>query len=95
MGQRHKHADVIIAWANGEEIESRAPFNTAKWVDDENPQWLEDHRYRIKPQRVKREGWIGVHKTWTTEQVYETEKECRADCNGSAAIIRIEWEEDV
>jgi hypothetical protein len=95
MSQRHKHADVIIAWANGEEIEWRSE-NSRNWfpINWSNPSWNDCVEYRIKPKRVKKEGWIGVRNTWTTERVYETEKECRADCNGSAAIIRIEWEED-
>lgn len=48
MGQRHKHADVIIAWANGAEIEARSSTDR-KWVVTCNPTWWEDVEYRVKP----------------------------------------------
>ena len=55
MKQRHKHADVIIAWANGAEIEHRAgpdrPWlpmtNTSSWYG------YDDVEYRIKPPAKK------------------------------------------
>ena len=55
MGQRHKHADVIIAWAEGAEIECRArpdrPWmpmtNTSSWCG------YDDVEYRIKPTAKK------------------------------------------
>ena len=55
MGQRHKHADVIIAWANGAEIEYRArpdrPWmpmtNTSSWYGYDGVE------YRIKPPAKK------------------------------------------
>ena len=55
MGQRHKHADVIIAWAEGAEIEHRAgpdrPWlpmtNTSSWYG------YDDVEYRIKPPAKK------------------------------------------
>ena len=48
MGQRHKHADVIIAWAEGAEIEARSSADR-KWVVARNPTWWEDVEYRVKP----------------------------------------------
>ena len=55
MGQRHKYADVIIAWAEGAEIEHRAspdrPWlpmtNTSSWYGHD------DVEYRIKPPAKK------------------------------------------
>ena len=55
MGQRHKHADVIIAWAEGAEVECRArpdrPWtpmtNTSSWYG------YDDVEYRIKPPAKK------------------------------------------
>ena len=55
MGQRHKHADVIIAWVEGAEIEHRAspdhPWrpmtNTSSWYGHG------DVEYRIKPPAKK------------------------------------------
>lgn len=50
---KHKHAEVIKAWADGATIECKPncrPWLT-KWAElKETPQWHEDHEYRIKPE---------------------------------------------
>lgn len=55
--KRHKHADLIHAWAEGAEIQF---LNAPKqWVDTEgHPAWYEDHQYRIKPRLVKKWKWV-------------------------------------
>ena len=50
---RHKHADVIIAWAEGKAIQclcEELPY----WRDvtDSSPAWFEEIEYRVKPQEV-------------------------------------------
>lgn len=42
----HRHAAAIIAWANGEKIESRYPGE--KWGDSVAPLWLVTCEYRVK-----------------------------------------------
>jgi hypothetical protein len=44
---RHKHADLIIAWANGAEIEYEDPYED--WVAVKHPLWIPKSNYRIKP----------------------------------------------
>lgn len=52
MNQRHKHADVILAWAEGAEIERRAgPYGD--WERADAPHWLESWEYRVKPTTKK------------------------------------------
>lgn len=52
MNQRHKHADVIIAWAEGAEIEYRkSPEHI--WYSAEYPGWYENYEYRVKPPAKK------------------------------------------
>jgi len=46
---RHKHADLICAWANGAQIQTYRPF-TEEWIDTLAPAWVEGSRYRIKPE---------------------------------------------
>ena len=46
---RHKHADLIIAWAGGAEIQYYDAI-MCRWEDDKNPKWLEDTKFRIKPE---------------------------------------------
>ena len=50
MKQRHKHADVIIAWAEGKDVQVW-DFTQNRWGDvtTESPTWCEDWKYRIKP----------------------------------------------
>jgi len=96
MNQRHKHADVIHAWAEGEEVE--VMFTPSEgWVDTSKPKWHEDVDYRIKPKRVKKEGWVNAYeygvlgfKAYQTEEEADTQK-CSRD---RIACVRIEWEEE-
>ncbi len=57
MTQRHKHADLIIAWANEPSLalQVRAPIMgryETRWSDVEEgtPIWDENLEYRIKPE---------------------------------------------
>ena len=52
MTQRHKHADVIIAWANGAEVEYKSILDGG-WVKAKTPGWLENYEYRVKPPAKK------------------------------------------
>ena len=54
MGQRHKHADVIIAWAEGKNVQARAPL-AKEWRDLSliTPSFHEEWEYRIKPPAKK------------------------------------------
>ena len=49
MNHPHKFKDVIVAWANGEEIEFRDPVFTMEWKPIKTPSWLVDIEYRVKP----------------------------------------------
>jgi hypothetical protein len=48
---KHKHYDVIVAWAEGKEIQYR-PFPTWEWINVNNfePSWFLSYEYRIKPE---------------------------------------------
>ena len=47
---KHKHADLIHAWADGAKIQWRDPKDDERWSDIRIPNWLEDCEYRIKPE---------------------------------------------
>ena len=47
---KHKHADLIHAWADGAKIQWRDPKDDDHWSDIRIPNWLEDCEYRIKPE---------------------------------------------
>ena len=46
---RHKHADLICAWANGAQIQYYDSV-MCRWVDHINPLWNEETKFRIKPE---------------------------------------------
>ena len=45
---KHKHAELIHAWADGAEIEYLTAYGT--WALKEHTSWNEYHEYRIKPE---------------------------------------------
>lgn len=102
---RHKHADVIIAWANGEEIEFRT-MDSADWLpmNREHPTWYEYAEYRVKPKTVKREGWVNIYKDkpenslfmGRASPIYKSKEQADIYRETDGKIcIRIEWEEEV
>lgn len=46
---KHKHADLIKAWADGAQIEVKHPSN-GSWWDANPPCWDTNYKYRIKPE---------------------------------------------
>lgn len=46
--KKHKHSELIIAWANGAKIQYRSPI-TKVWADATAPSWKEKLEYRIAP----------------------------------------------
>ncbi len=48
----HKHAELIKAWADGADIQSRS---SSIWITHERPQWVETTEYRIKPSKSDKE----------------------------------------
>ena len=89
---RHKHADVIHAWAEGEEVQMNC---YGRWVPvGEQPQWLCHIEYRIKPKIVKKEGWLNIYGAYDVYW-YATKElaDENADCDRKTCI-RIEWEEE-
>jgi len=46
---KHKHAEIIIAWANGAKIEFRTKTNP-NWTHTNQPMWDDNAEYRIRPE---------------------------------------------
>jgi len=75
MSNRHKHADLIHAWAEGAEIEHRILSLTrgaksTEWVKTLNPDWRMTMEYRIKP--IKKADVICYYKI--TENIITPER---------------------
>lgn len=69
MNKPHKHAEVIKAWADGAEIQRRAPTDLyPEWIDIADPWWHGDWEYRVKPQPTKKykvDVWLVFRKDGT------------------------------
>jgi hypothetical protein len=94
MGTKHKHYDVIVAWASGEEVEAKIGDN---WmgVAEKQPFFCESTEYRIKPKLVKKEGWVNVYADSVGFLYGSKEKADISPMKDRKACIRIEWEETV
>ena len=84
MNKRHKHADVIIAWANGEEIEFRHSVSN-EWEPVSPPTrlWKEEYEYRIKPEPksdIRARLWVDtvnkIHLTFVFDGETKKFKDC-------------------
>jgi hypothetical protein len=49
-----KHAEIIKAWADGSQIQYYDGI-CDMWIDLDDPEWLENQSYRVKPEVVKPE----------------------------------------
>jgi len=63
MNKRHKHYDVIVAWADGKAIQFKGR-DWFDWANDCPPSFDEDMEYRIKPEP-------DVVKEWRTNKYGE------------------------
>ena len=94
--KRHKHADLIIAWANGAVIQYK--LGAGVWEDSVNnaPSWALTGVYRIKPKPpVKKYHFAYLAQSagapCVTFQMYENEQQMRADYGET----RFQWVERI
>lgn len=93
---RHKHADLIHAWAEGAEIQIKC---TKEWINA-NPTWHPNEEYRIKPRTVKKVGWVAMYTqadgfSYIQRNICDSEDDVKQICPNAKAIIKIEWEEEL
>lgn len=62
MGQPHKHAALIKAWADGAIIEGRSSESNC-WRQIDTPIWDKEWEYRVKPKpKVKKWRWVAQNR---------------------------------
>ena len=49
---KHKHANLIIEWANGAQVEFFDELDEV-WCPATTPTWSENTKYRVKPREVR------------------------------------------
>jgi hypothetical protein len=95
---RHKHADLIHAWAEGAEIEVKTPSG---WKDVPDPSWIPTIKYRINPRTVRREGWVNIFRSpigisIVAAPIFELKEDAEdSKPTGWITTTRIEWEEEI
>ena len=101
MTERHKNADVIIAFAEGKEIQNKYK-TSSNWFDwdsemaDTFPNFdRNDLEWRIKPTK---KGWINIYRdNFLGRYIYATKPSADAAHSGISATriacIEIEYEE--
>jgi hypothetical protein len=92
---KHKHSELIKAWADGAEIEVKHPSNSS-WWDAKPPEWDLDYEYRIKPEEKKpvvRYLWAFETdvNTWEQYTLFMTEEEARKRLACKFKYVRIDW----
>ncbi len=93
MSVRHKHCDLIIAWAEGAEIEVLQK-DDHKWMKLTSPQWNIGSTYRIKP-REPRRFWINVYHNGSIFGSYiDRTQGCRNCRDGGETIEVVEVIDD-
>jgi hypothetical protein len=88
---KHKHADLIHAWADGAEIQCKYGNG---WLTEKNPYWEESYEYRIKPEKKKtvvRWLWAfyGGNSPWCATASFYTEEELLK--LNPPKYIKLEW----
>lgn len=86
---RHKHADLIHAWAEGAEIQVEGSWG---W-EDTTPTWHPSNDYRIKPKTVRKEGWVNIYNSCSVHATEEIAKKF-SEKDDLVATVKIEWEEE-
>lgn len=89
---RHKHFEVIKAWAEGAEIQYRR-YKEEQWLDAAHPCFNAEFEYRVKPRTVKREGWVNIYHICSVHATEEIAKKFSEE-DDIVATVKVEWEEE-
>jgi hypothetical protein len=91
MKTPHKHAAVIKAWADGQDIQ----VNLNGWVDALCPTWYTNYEYRVKPGPKKYRVALVTHKSCKGYPIIVEKGECTfVDCSGynfPTEVTLIKW----
>ena len=89
---KNKHYDMIVAWAEGKQIQNFNE-NTGEWQDlIAPPYWIKNFQYRIKPeekQPVVRWLWAKqvIGGEWTISPVFRSKEEASKTFDGQVICL--------
>ena len=87
---KHKHAELIKAWADGAEIEEYMTGNySAWWGWSYNPQWDVNKMYRIKPEKTKPDE-VRFYRLWHEGAYWSDENmaNIKATFDGETGVLK-------
>ena len=88
---KHKHYDVIVAYANGEEIQFRGPSGDWRdWLGGSFPPFRETSRYRVKPRPKEIVWWAIVQEDGSSKYAAQSERAAKnlaADVEGTVVKL--------
>lgn len=93
---KHKHSDLIHAWADGAQIQSRNSV-VEYWKDNHLPIWANDTEYRIKPEPkpdvvkifyLESNPLLGLRFSEEINPVQEKTKRIRCTFDGETYILK-------
>jgi hypothetical protein len=94
---KHKHAELIHAWADGAEIQIYSK-ELDNWINLDKPTWDFDGEYRIKPEEKKpvvRWLWATKHmkspEAWRQSSLFMTAEELAEEYPDVVSSVRLEW----
>ena len=93
MNQRHEFADILIAIAEGKEVEFRATRAGGDWYKFSDtihcwPGHIKNIEWRVKPQIQKRKTWINIYPSHYGENNYVAHAS-KTEADGNASPLRI------
>ncbi len=93
--QRHPFAEILIAIAEGKEVEYKYMYNwyTFDYTADDFPGVQKGCEWRIKPKIVKQKVWINIYDNCTSGILHESKE--KADENASPtriACVEVDFE---
>jgi hypothetical protein len=76
---KHKHHDVIVAWAGGAQVQYKYPWEET-WHDIAEPSWKESIEYRIKPEDYTLVGMVELYSDQLKHRPCNMQSQWVKDC---------------
>lgn len=95
QNQRHPFADILIAFAEGKEIQFRNTNGDYDWVKF-NPEYyaypglVKNIEWRVKPEIIKQTVWLNIYDDGSKDAICHSTKEHADKCASDSRVACIE-----
>ena len=85
---KHKHAELIKAWADGAKIQVKYTDDPDHWEDRDHPIWHPEAQYRIKPEPKPDE--VRFYRLWHEGAYWSDENmaNVKATFDGETGVLK-------